>query len=434
VSGQTLSPQNSDGKDGRSIMKQRAKLSRRMRWALPAGIVATVGGVLTTSMISLAQPPPLPPRTPAQLLTALAANPSAPALSGTVVETASLGLPALPSLVGPISLSSFLAGSHVIKVWYADPTHYRIAVPQTDSESDLIRSGSNAWLWGSSVNMVEHMALPAGGQASPAMSLPLTPQQAADQVLARVGPTTTVGVDNNVTVAGEAAYQLVLAPKDSGSLIGQVRVAIDGRHNVPLRVQVFARHATSPTIQVGFSSISFGQPATQNFAFTPPAGAAVVRQSPGFSGKAAVTAWGNDLASGSKVIGSNWLTVLDLPESALTGSAPSGGSASSSPKPTGLIGSSSTSAGPAAGGSGMAALGVDTGSIFNAFVKSAERVSGSWGSGRLMQTSLVSMLVTSNGRVLVGAVTPNVLYQAAAHAGQAPTAQRHHAAVPATSK
>ena len=56
-------------------MKQRGKLSYRMRWAVPAGIMAAVGGVLTTSMISLAQPPPpLPPRTAAQLLTALASN------------------------------------------------------------------------------------------------------------------------------------------------------------------------------------------------------------------------------------------------------------------------------------------------------------------------------------------------------------------------
>jgi outer membrane lipoprotein-sorting protein len=415
-------------------MKQRGKLSRQMRWAVPAGIMAAVGGVLTTSMISLAQPlPPLPPRTPAQLLTALAANASGSALSGTVVETASLGLPALPSIVGPISLSSFLAGSHVIKVWYADPTHYRIAVPQTDTESDLVRDGGNAWLWGSSVNMVEHMAIPAG--ASPAASLPLTPQQAADQVLAKVGPTTTVSVDDNVTVAGEAAYQLVLAPKSAGSLISQVRVAIDARHNVPLRVQVFAKDAAGPAIQVGFSSVSFGQPAAQNVTFTPPAGAAVVQESLGSGGKTAATALGNSLANGAKVIGSDWLTVLDLPEAALTGTAPSGGAASSSSKPTGLVGSSSTQAGPGAGGSGgLAALGVDTGSMFNAFMKTAEHVSGPWGSGRLMQTSLVSMLVTSNGRVLIGAVTPNVLYQAVTQQGQAPTAQRHHAAVPVASK
>jgi len=412
-------------------MKQRGTLSRRMRWAVPAGIMAAVGGVLTTSMISLAQPPPLPPRTPAQLLTALAADPSGPALSGTVVETASLGLPALPSIVGPISLSSFLAGSHVIKVWYADPAHYRIAVPQTDTESDLVRDGSNAWLWGSSVNMVEHMAIPVG--ASPAASLPLTPQQAADRVLARVGPATAVSVDDNVTVAGQAAYQLVLAPKSASSLISQVRVAIDARHNVPLRVQVVAKDAAGPAIQVGFSSVSFGRPAAQNFTFTPPAGATVVQESLGSGGKAAATALGNSLANGAKVIGSDWLTVLDLPEAALTGTAPSG--ASSSSKPAGLVGSSSTQAGPGASGSGgMAALGLDTGSMFNAFMKTAKRVSGPWGSGRLMQTSLVSMLVTSNGRVLIGAVTPNVLYQAVTQQGQAPTTQRHHAAVPVASK
>ena len=413
-------------------MKQRGKLSRRMRWAVPAGIMAAVGGVLTTSMISLAQPPPpLPLRTPAQLLTALAANPSGPALSGTVVETASLGLPALPSIVGPISLSSFLAGSHVIKVWYADPTHYRIAVPQTDTESDLVRDGSDAWLWGSSVNMVEHMAVPPG--ASPAVSLPLTPQQVADQVLARVGPATTISVDDNVTVAGQAAYQLVLVPKSAGSLIGQVRVAIDARHNVPLRVQVVAKDAAGPAVQVGFTSVSFGQPAAQNVTFTPPAGAAVVQESLGSGGKGAATALGNSLANGAKVIGSDWLTVLDLPEAALTGTAPSG--ASSSSKPTGLVGSSSTQAGPGAGGSGgLAALGVDTGSMFNVFMKTTEHVSGPWGSGRLMQTSLVSMLVTSNGRVLIGAVTPSVLYQAVTQPGQAPTAQRHQAAVPVASK
>ncbi len=379
-----------------------------MRWAVPAGIMAAVGGVLTTSIVSLAQPPPLPPRTPAQLLSALAANPSGPALSGTVLETASLGLPALPSIVGPVSLSSFLAGSHVIKVWYADPTHYRIAVPQTDTESDLVRDGSDAWLWGSSVNMVEHMAVPPG--ASPAVSLPLTPQQVADQVLAKVGPTTTVSVDDNVTVAGEAAYQLVLAPKSAGSLISQVRVAIDARHNVPLRVQVVARDAADPAIQVGFSSVSFGRPAAQNFTFTPPAGAQVVQVTPGSGGKATATAWGHSLANGAQVIGRDWLTVLDLPEAALTGTAPSGGSGS------------------------LAALGVDTGSMLNAFAKTAERVSGPWGSGRLMQTSLVSMLVTSNGRVLIGAVTPNVLYQAVTQPGQAPTAQRHQAAVPVASK
>jgi hypothetical protein len=63
--------------------------------------VVVVGGVLVGSMISVAQAaPPLPPRTPAQLLAALAGKTPAP-LTGTVVETASLGLPALPTAGDP---------------------------------------------------------------------------------------------------------------------------------------------------------------------------------------------------------------------------------------------------------------------------------------------------------------------------------------------
>ena len=45
-------------------------------------------------------------------------------------------------------------------------------------------------------------------------------------------------------------------------------------------------------------------------------------------------------------------------------------------------------------------------------------MSGAWGSGRLLQTSLVSVLITDSGRVFVGAVQPSVLYAAA---GQAAT-------------
>ena len=40
---------------------------------------------------------------------------------------------------------------------------------------------------------------------------------------------------------------------------------------------------------------------------------------------------------------------------------------------------------------------------------------GAWGSGRLLHTTLVSILITSTGHMLIGAVTPAVLYADAAH-------------------
>ena len=115
------------------------------------------------------------------------------------------------------------------------------------SEDDLVRNGTSMWLWDSAANTVTHVTAAgqrAGARAVPAM--PLTPQQAARQALAETGPATIVRVDPTVTVAGQAAYQLVLAPRSSRSLIGQVRIAIDSRRRVPLRVQVFARGAATP--------------------------------------------------------------------------------------------------------------------------------------------------------------------------------------------
>ncbi len=49
-----------------------------------------------------------------------------------------------------------------------------------------------------------------------------------------------------------------------------------------------------------------------------------------------------------------------------------------------------------------------------ALLKTATPVHGAWGSGKLLHTSLVSVLMTSDGHVLVGAVTPAVLESAAA--------------------
>src|SRR6201995_834357 len=181
-------------------MKQLSQLSRRARWAVPTGAVVVVGGVLAGSMISVAQPAPsLPAKPPAQLLAALAAKPATPALTGTVVETSSLGLPSLPGTSSPGSLASLLTGSHTIRIWYSDPRHFRLAVPQSMSESDIIRNGGNAWVWESSQNTVTHLVIPADASKSAAKKAkakakakagapPMTPQQAANESLKQVGP------------------------------------------------------------------------------------------------------------------------------------------------------------------------------------------------------------------------------------------------------
>jgi hypothetical protein len=372
--------------------------------------VAVIAAVATISAITVAQAAPvLPPRTPAELLAAVAGDNSAPPqLTGTVVETASLGVPQLPGDESPTSITSLLAGSHTLKVWYGGPGQLRLAAPVQMGESDFILNGHAAWLWQSNTDSVTHFLLPANREGRKPMrpKTPLTPQEAARQALAQVGPSTRVSTESNVTVAGQPAYQLVVAPKSSQSLIGKVTIALDARHlNVPLRVQVFARGARTPAFQIGYTSISFVAPAAANFHFTPPPGAHVhteIGPGTGWTGYAPLQGRQpkQNMLAQARVIGKNWLQVAVLPASALSQVTGQGNAAS-------VAGQAARSA---SGGGGS----VSGSAVFSALLGSAHPVHGAWGSGRLLHTTLVSMLITSTGHVLVGAVTPAVLYAAAA--------------------
>jgi outer membrane lipoprotein-sorting protein len=370
--------------------------SRTARWAVPGVAVVAVGGAIAASAVTVAQAEPaLAPKTPAQLLAQVAAVQRVPALTGAVVETPSLGLPRLPNVGNPASLTSLVTGSHLIKVYWRDQSHYRLAVPQTMNETDFIRNGKTGWLWESASNSVTKFALGGRGKQAPGDGLPpLTPQQAASQALNAVGKTTVVSVESTLSVAGQAAYQLVLAPKDSRSTIATVRIAIDGKTGVPLRVQVFAKGSASPAFQIGYTSISYVAPAAANFAFTPPPGAAFQDTTSRPAGRPARQA----PAEGTYgTFGHGWLTVAELPGSLIAGSR------AASPAPS--------------GGSGTAAFGADSQAALHAFLGGGTQVRGTWGAGRLIHTSLFNVLVVGN-EVYAGAVQPSVLYAAVGHVNQ----------------
>jgi hypothetical protein len=201
-------------------------------------------------------------------------------------------------------------------------------------------------------------------------------------------------------VAGEPSYQLVLAPKDSSSLVGKIVIALDGKYGVPLRVQLYAKGAASPAFQVGYTALQWAAPAAANFSFTPPHGASVKVEHLG-GGQAKPASGSTSAATGVGTYGKSWLTVVSFPQADLTQGFSTG--------------SGSTSSGQQnAYSAGSKGVSVSSQELINALLGSAEPVSGSWGSGTLVTTSLVSMLMTG-GQVYVGAVTPSVLYAAVGH-------------------
>ncbi|MBI1757851.1 MAG: hypothetical protein HYR62_01255 [Actinobacteria bacterium] len=308
-------------------------LSGRARWAVPAVVTATVAAVIGTAVLSAEAAPPLPVRSAGELLVGLQQAAGTP-LSGTVVETAALGLPALPNVGGhgTTDLTSLVSGSHTLRVWVDGPERARLALLGTLGESDVIHNGRDLWMWNSDKNVASHYALPAGrqdaGSGPPTAvlpsslpsalptALPSTPQQAADAVLKLIGPSTTVTTSGTATIAGRPAYELVLAPKDHRSLVGEVRLAVDAEKSVPLRVQVIPRGSTAPAFEVGFTQISFARPSAAQFRFTPPPGATVTQeQLGGTAGTPGATRHAAPDSSAAtdptaRTVGSGWTAVV----------------------------------------------------------------------------------------------------------------------------
>jgi outer membrane lipoprotein-sorting protein len=279
--------------------------SRRLRWLLPAGIAAAiaVASVATTAAASASGQPKLAAKTAAQLLVAVE-NASPAGLSGTIVETAKLGLPDISGLLGSsggsgLSLESLVTGSNTMNVWYAGKDQQRFALLGQLSEDDLIHNGTDLWSYDSSTRTVTHKTLTPDesdqvGSSIASAAPSLDPQAAAEKALAAIDPTTEVVVDRTARVAGRAAYQLQLSPKDTRSLIGSVQIAIDAATSVPLRLQIFAAGATSPAFQVGFTSVSFNVPNTSVFEFVPPAGASIEQDTAPFGDSLNDTPFAND--------------------------------------------------------------------------------------------------------------------------------------------
>jgi outer membrane lipoprotein-sorting protein len=402
------------------------------RWAVPVAAFGVIGATAAVTNQQANADPGLPHRTAAQLL-ADVQTANVQSLSGTLVQTADLGLPQLPGLSGGAggpgggggsssttgSLTTLLSGSHTWRVWVDGSTRQRLALVDGSNESDIIRNGQDVWVWSSADKSAVHRRLPTAMQPLPGHSMtpntspgtpgsspstgpsgmatgaPTTPEEAASRALALIGQDTTVTTSGTATVAGRPAYELVLTPKDKATRIASVRIAIDGTRHIPVRVQVYSTQVANPAFQVGFKSIDFAKPEASRFTFNAPPGTKVTDQGtlqvptkPKASGTnpAPTTPGGTSSTEPKpKVVGSGWSSVV----------------VTTLPKGTSTSGPSSSSQ-----QSLMQQLGPIVGSL--------PQVSGSWGHGRLLQGTLFSAVLTDDGRVAVGAVGPDQLYAALA--------------------
>jgi outer membrane lipoprotein-sorting protein len=371
------------------------------RWAVPAAAlvgVLAVGAVPQLIPSAGATTPDLPAISASDLL-AKARTSYVSALSGQVELVSNLGLPSLSGLVGGggTSLTDLASGTHHADVWYDGPDHLRIALPAPLAETDWIRNGDDLWSWDSTTQQAAHASLAptsASGKDAPATEPPdptgagvpdvaqQTPSQFAQDLLSKVDPSTAVSVRTPRYVAGRPVYELVLAPRDAASTVGEAVISVDAATGLPLEVRITAKGATTPAFRFGFTHADFSKPAASEFTFSPPSGAHVVQ------------------------VDDPTAMVLERRHRHEGAPAPSDTTEQAPKAPT------VTSVGK----DWTAVAVLSPGQLphqLDSLLSSAHRVGTGASAGRLVTTHLVNVLLLDDGRILVAAVTPAALEAAA---------------------
>ncbi|THC53341.1 DUF2092 domain-containing protein [Streptomyces sp. A1499] len=395
----------------------RAGRRKAARYVVPvavAGVAAATIGLVPA--LATSGDPDLPDITAQELIEKVAAS-ETQRLSGNVKISTDLGLPSMGGMAGGFAgggsadrgedgegsaadprakLMELASGTHTLRVAADGPDKQKVSVLDDAAEYSLIHNGDEMWAYDSASNEAYHAKAPDGeahqgegkrdGKAPE--GFPATPGEFADQALKAVDDTTSVEVDGTAQVAGRDAYRLVVKPKQSGSTVGQITVAVDARTGTPLKFTLTPASGGAAVVDVGFTKVDFDKPSASTFDFTPPKGAKVTEADDKAKGRDAEdrTKGGKEFTEQDlndlKVIGEGWSSIAELKLPGGQG-LPTAGSGDVPPDAQKLLDS----------------LG--------------DRVDGTFGSGTVFSTRLINALVTDDGTVYVGAVTKDALVKAA---------------------
>ncbi|WPP31389.1 DUF2092 domain-containing protein [Streptomyces sp. CL7] len=392
------------------VEEPRAGRRRAARYIVPVtvmGVAAATIGLVPA--LADSGDPDLPDITAAQLIEKIAQS-DVERLSGTVKITTDLGLPDLGGLESGLlsgaaggedgeggssadpsgRLTELASGTHTLRVAADGPDRQKLSLLENAAEYSLIHNGKDVWGYDSASNEVYHATVDqADTKERSAQRPPATPKDFAEEALKAVDDTTSVKVDGTAQVAGRDAYRLVVEPKQSGSTVGAISIAVDHETGMPLKFTLTPAGGGSAVVDVGFTKVSFDRPDASTFRFTPPKGAKVTedteqdRAHGGFGGKPERGPKPEeDLAKGFdglRMLGEGWNTVATFDTGTGAG------------LPT-----------EEAGGD----LGGFLGSL-------GDQVKGDFGKGTVFSTRLVNALITEDGTVYVGTVTKDALVKAA---------------------
>ena len=205
-----------------------------------------------------------------------------------------------------------------------------------------------------------------------------------------------------------------MTPRSENTLVARIVVAIDAVTSTPLRVQAWStQDSKAPALELGFTDVRFATPDAAVLTFSAPAGATVkdvvvpLPDEPALADSTTAPSAGT-LPDGVSVTGTGWATVVELAHvdvKSLIAGDPAALTGALGTEPT--IGSKSAQGliqefAPSDGKGHRDSFSLDTAALYQQLTTQVPE-------GRLLSSALLSVLVTDDGRVLVGAVPAETL-------------------------
>jgi outer membrane lipoprotein-sorting protein len=257
--------------------------------AVAVVVLIVVAGAAIGASRARAEPTPnLPAITADQLLASSISAMKAPgSISGDVRTRLDIGLPEIPaslngaaSGVGITNALGSMIGVQRFRVW-SSQDGIRIQHVMDLQEQDLVANPSQAWFWDSATSTATKLraaglsSLPAPPTTAPDQMANADPLVLAKHLLTRASACGAVTVGAPAVVAGRDAYVLHFTPASDRTLVGDVAIAVDAQTRLPLDVSITPVGGPAPSVEAGFTSVSFDPIDPSMFDFTPPSDATV---------------------------------------------------------------------------------------------------------------------------------------------------------------
>ncbi|MER6122884.1 sigma-E factor regulatory protein RseB domain-containing protein [Streptomyces sp. NPDC001795] len=376
------------------------------RYVVPVAVVGVAAATIGLVPAFAGSGDPDLPKISAQQLIEKIAKSDVQQMSGTVKISTDLGLPNLGGLQNSLAsgalsqgakgkdgsaadpsskLLELASGTHTLRIAADGQDKQKLSLLEKAAEYSVIRNGNDVWAYDSSSNEAYH-STGAGdhrGEKAAPKDVPATPKDFAQEALKAADKTTSVTVDGTVQVAGRDAYKLLIRPKQSGTTVGAISIAVDSKTGLPLKFTLTPASGGAAVVDVGFTEVSFAKPAASTFDFAPPKGTKVT-QGDDMKGEPKAEPKGMEKSARGtqpKTIGEGWNAIYVI-DTGSKGGMPKGSSSDNS--------------------------------AVSGFLDSlGDHVSGKFGSGTVFSTRLVNALMTDDGKVYAGAVTKDALVKAA---------------------